>query len=509
MRITQTLRRAVQTRADATATICGNREQTWRELRERVARLAGALHGLGVQAEDRVAILALNSDRYLEYLYGVSWAGAAANPVNIRLAPPEIAYTLEDSESRVLFVDDAFAPVVAQIRAQLPALEHVVFIGDGELPEGCLAYEDLIANHAPDAEAEVRGDALAGLFYTGGTTGKSKGVMLSHDAIVYNMLNMLPMLGYDQTAVYLHAAPMFHLADMANTHVVTAVGGTHCVIPRFDIDALLAMIARGKVTHTMLVPTMINMLVSSGKLEGADIASLRRMLYGASPMPEALLLRAMKALPGVGFVQGYGQTEAAPVVTLLPAEAHYPGSDKLTSAGVPAYGVDVAIMDEAGSEVATGTVGEVCARGLNIMQGYWKRPEQTAETLRDGWLRTGDLGYMDGDGYVFIVDRAKDMIISGGENIFSVEVEGAIYQHPDVQETAVIGLPSEQWGEAVHAVIVLREGGTATEADIIAHCRGLIADYKLPRSISFREEALPLSGAGKILKTELRKELAG
>ena len=176
---------------------------------------------------------------------------------------------------------------------------------------------------------------------------------------------------------------------------------------------------------------------------------------------------------------------------------------------MPAYGVDVAIMDSAGSEVATGTVGEVCARGLNIMQGYWKRPEQTAETLRDGWLRTGDLGYMDGDGYVFIVDRAKDMIISGGENIFSVEVEGAIYQHPDVQETAVIGLPSEQWGEAVHAVIVLREGGTATEADIIAHCRGLIADYKLPRSISFREEALPLSGAGKILKTELRKELAG
>jgi len=503
--ITQTLRRAVQIRANSVATICGNRRQTWTQFEQRIDRLGSALKSLGVGAEDRVAVLALNSDRYVEYFYAVAWIGAASNPVNIRLAPPEIAYTLDDSASAVLFVDDTFAKMLPALRPLMRTVKHIVFMGDGALPEGCLSYEALIADHRPIADANAGGGALAGLFYTGGTTGKSKGVMLTHDNVVYNAINVIPALHYDDTAVYLHAAPMFHLADMANTFAVTMAGGTHVTIPRFDVDDVLATIARERVTHTVLVPTMINLLVSSGKIADHDISSLRRMLYGASPMPEAVLLRAMVALPGVGFTQGYGQTEAAPVVSFLEPKFHVAGGTKLTSAGRPAYGVEVVVMNEDDVEVPRGTVGEICARGLNVMRGYWGLEEQSQQTLRNGWLHTGDLGYMDPDGFIFLVDRAKDMIISGGENIFSVEVEGAIYQHPAVQECAVIGIPSEQWGEAVLAIVVPKAGASVSGEEIIAHCRTLIAGYKLPRSVELRLEPLPVSGAGKILKTDLRK----
>ena len=505
MYITQTLRRAVQIHGDHLATIYGPRRQTWAQFQGRIARLGGALRNLGVASEDRVAILALNSDRYVEYLYAVAWIGAASNPVNIRLAAPEIAYTLNDSLSEVLLIDDAFAPMLPALRSLAVSIKHVVFIGDGARPQGCLAYEELISGTAPVDDANAGGSSLAGLFYTGGTTGKSKGVMLTHDNVVYNALNVIPALHYDDSAVYLHAAPMFHLADMANTFAVTAVGGTHVAIPRFDVDQLLNAIAAEKVTHTVLVPTMMNLLFSSGKIAQYDVSSLRRMLYGASPMPEAVLLRAMQALPGVGFTQGYGQTEAAPVISFLEPRFHVPGGKKLSSAGRPAYGVEVVVMDEDEHECPRGTVGEICARGMNVMQGYWGLEEQSKLALRNGWLHTGDLGYMDAEGFVFLVDRAKDMIISGGENIFSVEVEGAIYQHPAVHECAVVGIPNEQWGESVLAIVVPKPGASVTGEEIIAHCRRLIAGYKLPREVEIRSEPLPISGAGKILKVELRK----
>ncbi len=505
MYLTQTLRRAVQTRGKQPATVFGPRRQNWQQFQQRIARLAAAFRALGVGTEERVAILALNSDRYLEYFYAVAWAGAALNPVNIRLAAPEIAYTLDDSASRILLVDDTFSKILPGLRPLLHTVQHVIFIGDGALPKDCLDYEQLIATHAPVDDAHAGGDQLAGLFYTGGTTGKSKGVMLSHDSLIYNALNIVPVLDYDESAIYLHTAPMFHLADMASTFAVTMVGATHCVVPRFDVDAVLATIQRERITHTVMVPTMVNLLVSSGKIANHDISSLRRLLYGASPMPEAILLEAMRQMPAVRFTQGYGQTEAAPVITTLAPEYHQPGGAKLRSAGRPAYGVEVMIVDAEDREVQCGAVGEVCARGLNVMRGYWHLEEQTRETLRNGWLHTGDLGYMDEDGFVFIVDRAKDMIISGGENIFSVEVEGAIYKHPAVQECAVIGIPSAQWGEAVHAIVVPKTGANVTGQEIIDHCRGLIAGYKLPRSVEIGMEPLPVSGAGKILKTDLRK----
>lgn len=504
MFIMQTLRRAVQLNGDGVATIFAGRRRSWRELESRVARLAGGLIGLGVKAGDRVAILSLNSDRYMEYFYGVPWAGAAVNPVNIRLAVPEIAYTLNDSGSTVLFVDDTFAALLPALRPQLEFVRHVIFAGDGEKPEGCLDYESLIEQSAPVEDANVGGDELAGLFYTGGTTGRSKGVMLSHDNLVFNALNVVAEMGYDRDTVYMHAAPMFHLADMASTFAVTLAAGTHCIVPRFDVDAVLQLIQQEKVTNTLLVPTMINLLASSGRIRDFDVSSMKRMLYGASPMPEAVLLSAMEQMPTVSFAQGYGQTEASPIITSLGPEYHVPGGAKLRSAGRAALGVEVAVMDADDREVSRGTVGEICVRGANVMLGYWGMEAATAETLRHGWLHTGDLGYMDEDGFVFIVDRAKDMVISGGENIFSVEVEGAIYSHPAVQECAVIGIPSDRWGEAVHAVIVLAEGAEATESEIIDHCREKIAGYKVPRSVEFRTEPLPISGAGKILKNELR-----
>lgn len=504
MYISQTLRRAVQLNGQGTATIFAGRRQTWCQLENRVARLASGLIDLGVGKGDRVAILALNSDRYIEYFYATAWAGAAVNPVNTRLAPPEIAYTLNDSGSKVLFVDDTFAPLVPTLKSQLDSIEHIIFIGEGALPENCIGYESLITQSEPVSDANVGGNEIAGLFYTGGTTGKSKGVMLSHDNLVFNALNVVAEMGYDRDTIYMHAGPMFHLADMASTFAVTLAAGAHGVVPRFEVEPVLEFIQQEKVSHSLLVPTMINLLVSSGKIGDYDLSSLKRMLYGASPMPEAVLIDAMEQMPTVLFAQGYGQTEASPIITSLSPEYHVPGGAKLRSAGRAALGVEVMVLDADDKELGTGEVGEICARGPNVMLGYWGMETATAETLRNGWLHTGDLGYMDEDGFVFIVDRAKDMVISGGENIFSVEVEGAIYSHPAVQECAVIGIPSEQWGETVHALVVLRENCDATESEIVDHCREKIAGYKVPRSVEFRTESLPISGAGKILKNELR-----
>ena len=504
MYISQTLRRAVQLNGKGTATVFAGRRQTWREFENRIARLANGLLDLGVGASDRIAILALNSDRYLEYFYAVPWAGAAVNPVNIRLSPPEIAYTLNDSGSKVLFVDDTFAALLPSLQSQIESIKHVVFIGEGKCPEGCIDYESLVANSERISDANAGENDLAGLFYTGGTTGRSKGVMLSHNNLVFNALNVVAEMGYDCDTVYMHAGPMFHLADMASTFAVTLAAGTHGIVPRFDVDEVLAFIEQEKVTNTLLVPTMVNLLASSGRIANYDVSSMKSMLYGASPMPESVLMSAMEQMPTASFAQGYGQTEASPIITSLGPEFHIAGGEKLRSAGRAALGVEVLVLDANDEELPNGTVGEICARGANVMLGYWGMESVTAETLRNGWLHTGDLGYMDEDGFVFIVDRAKDMVISGGENIFSVEVEGAIYSHPAVQECAVIGIPHEHWGEAVHAIVVLREGSRARDSEIIEHCREKIAGYKVPRTVDFRVEPLPVSGAGKVLKNELR-----
>jgi acyl-CoA synthetase (AMP-forming)/AMP-acid ligase II len=504
MYLTQGLHRAVQQTPDTTMTIFGGRTRTFREVADRVARLAGSLRGLGVSDGDRVAMLGLNSDRYHEYLLAVPWANAVLNPVNIRWSPAEVVYSFEDSQTTVLFVDDAFAPMLPALRQGCPGLRTVIHCGDGPRPEGTLCYEELIAEAAPIEDARRGGDEIAGLFYTGGTTGFPKGVMLSHANLITSALGAVASgYSFGPRGRYLHAAPMFHLADLAGWSAQLMLGGTHVIVPMFEPVAVMTAIETHRVTDALLVPVMIQMLVDHRLVAEHDLSSLRAVLYGASPIPQAVLDRAMKALPTVAFTQAYGMTELAPIATLLSPDDHREG--RLLSAGRAAPHAEVRIVDAADHEVPRGTVGEVVVRGGHVMLGYWNKPEETAAAVRDGWMHTGDGAYMDDEGYVYIVDRLKDMIISGGENVYSAEVENAVAKHPAVAACAVIGVPDDEWGERVHAVVVLKPEAQARPGEIRDHVKTLIAEYKAPRSVEF-VDALPVSAAGKVLKRELRKK---
>lgn len=508
MYLTQPLHRAVIHHPDRIAVRFAQRQATFAEFADRVARLASALQGLGVQPGDRVAILALNSDRYLEYMMAVPWAGAVLNPCNIRWSVAENRYALEDSGTQVLLVDDAFAGAAQELRGHSAVLRELIYIGEGSTPQGMHAYETLLAQSAPVPDAVRRGSDLAGIFYTGGTTGFPKGVMLSHNNMVSSGLQARAEQLVTPGGRYLHVAPMFHLADIGVAQAHWLEGNTHVILPMFQPEQVLATIERERVTDTLLVPTMIQMLVDHPAMRAPrDLGSLRQIIYGASPISEAVLERAFEVLPGVGFVQAYGMTELSPLATINPAFNHSPQGralGKLRSAGRACYCCEVRVVDAEGQEVPRGSVGEVVVRGPGVMLGYWNKPEATEQAIRQGWMHTGDGATMDADGYLFIVDRMKDMIISGGENVYSVEVENALAQHPAVAACAVIGIPSEQWGEAVHAVVVPKPGQHPTAEALIAHCKALIAGYKCPRSIELRD-ALPLSGAGKVLKTKLRE----
>jgi len=506
--LTQSIKRAAQIVGRQTATDDHGRRRTWIEFVDRVARLAAGLKEAGLAPGDRVAMLALNSDRYLEYFFGTVWAGAVFVPINTRLALPEFEYWLNDSGSRVLMVDDTFLSVARDLDGRMASVEHVIFVGDDPAPLGLRHYESLIDGMAPAADALRGGDDLAGLFYTGGTTGVSKGVMLSHRNLVSNALNVVPGIGFNEATRWLHSAPMFHLADGTATFGVSLGAGSHYFIAGFDPVAACQAIERHRITNSLFVPTMVNMLVNHPRLAEFDLSSLERVLYGASPMPEAVIEKAMEVLPRVEFIHAYGQTECAPAVTIMPPEYHVldgPLAGRIKSCGRAVLSVEVRVVDDTGAEVPAGTVGEICARGPNVMLGYWNKPELTAATIRDGWIHTGDGGYMDEDGFVYVVDRVKDMIISGGENVYSAEVENAIYELAAVIECAVIGVPDERWGERVHAIVRLSDAAALTEAALFDHCRQRIAGYKCPRSVEFQTEPLPLSGAGKILKSKLRE----
>ncbi len=508
MYLTQPLHRAVQQHPDRIAVRFGARRHTFREFTDRVARLAGALQKLGLAPGDRVAMLSLNSDRYLEYQMGVPWAGGVLNPCNVRWSAAEIRYSLEDSGSTILLVDATFLPLLAQIRSGATPIREVIYCGDDEAPAGLHAYEALLAATDPVPDALRNGADLAGIFYTGGTTGFPKGVMLSHANMGIVGLTLRAEGLARAGGTFLHAAPMFHLADMGLALPHWVEGNAHSIIPVFHPAQVLDAIERDRVTSLMLVPTMLQMLLDHPSMgPHRDLSSLRTMFFGASAVPEALLLRAMAAIPNAEVFQGFGMTELAPVATVLPPEYHTPEGrrlGKLRSSGRATYCTEVRIVDPEGREVPRGTVGEIIVRGPNVMQGYWNQPELTAAAVRDGWMHTGDGGRMDEDGFISVVDRLKDMIKTGGENVYSAEVENALTQHAAVASCAVIGIPSERWGEAVHAVVVRRPGSTPSAEDLIAHCKTLIAGYKAPGSIEF-VDALPLSGAGKVLKTVLRQ----
>jgi long-chain acyl-CoA synthetase len=508
MRISSIVRRAAQINGDGLASNFQDRQQDWRQFESRVSRLAAGLAGLGVGLGDRVAMLGLNSDRYLEYFFAVPWAGGVFVPINTRLAPPEVVHWLNDSGASILLIDDNFTAMLPKVQGQLESVKTIVHVGDGAPPEGMLSFEALIDGAGTMDPRDTGGDELAGLFYTGGTTGRSKGVMLSHRNLLLNSLQMAGEAGFNATAHYLHAAPMFHLANGAATFAITSMAGASSIIPGFEPVATLRSIQDNKIDVSLMVPTMINMVVNHPEVGNYDLSSLKHVIFGASPMPEAVLRTALRVIPNAQFHHVYGQTEAGPVMTMLPPERMVedgPLAGKIKSAGLTIPGTEARIVDEDDNDVPRGVVGEICGRGENVMLGYWNQPELTAETLRNGWLHTGDGGYMDEDGFVYVVDRVKDMIISGGENVYSAEVENAIYQHPMIIECAVIGIPHEKWGEQVHAIVRLTEGAELDEAGVIAHCHEWIANYKCPRSVTFAGEPLPLSGAGKILKNELRK----
>ncbi|SFR68047.1 Acyl-CoA synthetase (AMP-forming)/AMP-acid ligase II [Marinobacter daqiaonensis] len=508
MYLTQPLHKALIEAPDKLATVYGGRRHTYREFVSRVARLAAGLRKLGLKEGDRVAILSLNSDRYAEAIYAIFWAGGVINPVNIRWSPAEIIYSLDDCDSSFLIVDDTFSPMVGPLREGSKSLRTVIHAGDKETPADTHSFEALIRDNRETDDALRSNDDLAAVMYTGGTTGKPKGVMLSHTNLFSNGLGSQAVASMPLRSVTLHAAPTFHVAGTGLILQAVARHSTNVIIPMFEPRAVLEAIQNEKVIETFLVPTMLRMVLAHPEFDNYDLSGLQHMMYGASPMDSTLLNRARHAMPKASFLQAYGMTELSPTVTILTKDWHTDEgfrSGKMNSAGRPLPMVEIRIVDAEDKPVPHGTRGEIVARGPVVMQGYWNKPEQTAQALRNGWMHTGDAGYMDEDGFVYVVDRIKDMIVTGGENVYSAEVEEAVLQMPGVAQCAVIGVPDEDWGERVHATVVLQEGTEMSLDDLMAHCRTLIANYKIPRSLDVRDE-LPLSPAGKLLKYKLREE---
>jgi acyl-CoA synthetase (AMP-forming)/AMP-acid ligase II len=507
MSMTAPLHRAMQRHPERPLTIFGERVRTVRESVGRIARLAGALRSLGVDNGASVGILAHNSDRYHEYLLAVPWAGAVINPCNIRWNSREIAFALRESDTRVLFVDDAFVSTCVGLREQWEGLQTVIYCGDGHRPPGALDFEQLIDEADPVDDTRRTGHELFGIFYTGGTTGQPKGVMLSHRNMITSAMGSMATLDYvTRHGRVLHAAPMFHLGGLSAWTAGLLNYCTHVIVPMFSTDAVVEAIAAHRVNDLRLVPTMMPMLLDSPAMAATDVSCVKRISYGASPIAQTLLEQMRAAFASASFVQAYGMTELSPVACMLSPDDHDDVALR-RSCGRPAVHIELRIVDRADDEVPRGKIGEIVVRGDNVMLGYLNRPDETAEALRGGWMHTGDAGYMDDRGYVFIVDRIKDMIITGGENVYSAEVENILAQHDSVSQCSVIGVPDDTWGERVHAYVVPREAASVTATQLQMFCRDRIAGYKVPRTFTFVQD-LPMSAAGKILKRALREDYA-
>ncbi len=502
---------AVERHGDREAIVDGSYRATLGAHGERVIRLANALQSeLGVSKNDRVAIMSLNSASYLE-LYHACFLGAGiVNPLNLRLAGPELDYIVRDSGTEVVFVDAMFAESFAkamQASGGSPIRTVVLMgsdAGSSDVPHD-VAYEDLVAAGSLISPVEPEEDDPVMLMYTGGTTGQPKGVLLEQRAEMLNVYHVVLGIGGIATdEVYLCQTPLFHAASIASMLAMPAFGAKTVTIPAFEPGKVMDIIEAEGVTQTVMVPTMIGMCMQHRSYRPERLASLRTLIYGASPMPAAILDHLLEYTPNLSLLQGYGMTESSSVLTILPPEEHIAGSSRLRSVGAPVLGLNLCIRDENDKELSVGEVGEVCARGGNFMREYWNKPAATAEAFRNGWYHTGDAGYLDEEGYLYLVDRVKDMIVSGGENVYSSEVESAISTHPGVAQVAVIGIPHEVWGEAVHAIVVPKPDQVPSADELIEHTRQLIAGYKVPKSVEFRAEPLPLSGAMKVLKRELR-----
>ena len=489
------------------AIVDAERTFTWRQFADRVARAAGLLKQLGIERGDRFGIVSRNTFRHAELITAGYWMGAVPVPVNIRLAPPEIGFILKDADCRIVAIEDVFWDLAGS-DALAPWRGRLLYVSPDRAAHDVAQYEALLATAEPAQLADAAEDDDAILLYTGGTTGRSKGVRLTHRNVVSNGMQMAHHWRVRSDDIYLHIPPMFHSADLLGT-AFTLVGGAHAYLPQFSGEAALKAIEDYRVTIAMFAPTMVIMTLQVENLADYDLSSFRNLFYGSSPMAVEWVKRTMDAFKGVEIQQGYGLTETSPILTTLSPEDHIRALDsgdysRLKAAGRPLIGIDMRIVDDDDNEVPIGEVGEVVVRGPNVTKGYLNRPEDNEKAFRDGWFHTGDVGRMDKQGYMYLMDRKKDMIITGGENVYSSEVEAVLYQHPGIFEVAVIGVPDSKYGEALFAAIVPAPGVELCEDEVIEHCRGRIGGYKIPRRMAFVDE-LPKSALGKILKTELRR----
>jgi fatty-acyl-CoA synthase len=475
----------------------GERRLTYTEFADRCARLAGGLRDLGVEPGDRVAYLCGNTLELLEAYYGVVLAGAILTPLNIRLAPAELQFVLDDCAASLLVVHPTFADVDVRAPRRLD-------IGAD--------YDALLASASPLARGDVDEDAVCELFYTSGSTGQPRGAMLTHRALATHAVDSALTMGLHHRDVVLHTIPLFHVNGWGTPHYVTALGGVHVLLERFDAGEVLRLVEAEGVTRLFLVPTMGTSLLTHPDLRTRDLSSLVQVSVGGAP-PGPRLLAELEDTLGCEVICGYGLTEASPQLTkalTLRSHDQLPVDEqrrRRATTGLPNVGVELRVLADDGTEVPWDgeTPGEVCARSNHTMAGYWKRPTDTDAVLRDGWLRTGDIATVDAEGYLVLVDRKKDLIVSGGENISSVQVENCLADHPSVLEAAVVGMPDEKWGEVPRAFVVLRPGAPGVgEGELIDWVRDRLAHFKAPRRVHV-VDALPKGGTGKVQKRELRE----
>lgn len=509
------LQRAVLLGPHQPAVVDGQIRYNYAELGRRASALALYLRKCIIRPGDRISILDDNSHAFLEAYFAAAGTGAILNPLNTRLHPQEIAAILNDAGSLWLLANPRFAPQVEEALAAAHTVRGVLWLGGESVADFGLTadhYESVTSGeHLTFDPTPVEDNHVVQLYYTSGTTGHPKGVMLTQQNVTAHALAAIAELHLTADDTWGHIAPMFHLADAWASFAITWVGGRHVMQRRFDPADVLSAIERERITITNLIPTMLNAIVHHPRAQMGDCSSLRLLLSGGAPIAPALVERIIETL-GCDYAQTYGMTETSPYLTvslLKPRLRRLPPSEQLrykAKTGRPFLPVELEIVDETGRAVTPNDrdVGEIRVRGSTVSPGYWHQPEETANAIREGWLYTGDLATVDEEGYVTIVDRKKDMIISGGENIYSTEVENVLFSHPHVREAAVFGVPDSQWGEAVTAAVVLREGTTALEEQIVAHCRQHLADFKVPRSIVFVGE-LPRTGTGKINKRALRE----
>jgi acyl-CoA synthetase (AMP-forming)/AMP-acid ligase II len=479
------LGRAVRYYPERTALAFDGKRVNFRELHQRVGSVAVGLLRHGFVAGDRLAILLPNQPEYIEIVYACAWLGVIVVPLNTRLSTIEIDQILTDAQPHGLIRHASIPRPTTQLAWEL--------VLDDEIPIPA-------SDSYPDALYDP--EATFALLYTSGTTGHPKGVVLTHANILADIDHVNSWIPHVEGGVYLHTAPMFHIADFPFIFGAPAAGASQVTLPKFSPQSFCETVERERVSSTVLVPTMMNMLTQYRDLQKHDLGSLKIVGYGGSPIAPEVVRRTKAALPGVRFVQVYGLSETG-FVTGLTHEEHT--EDRLLSCGRPCFGIEVLVVDEEGREVDAGQPGELVVRGANVMHRYWNNEEETSRAFRHGLFRTGDVGFQGADGYVYLLDRSKDMIVTGGENVYSGEIEAVLYRHPNVSEAAVFGIPDPQWGEVVMACVVLKPGMSLSVDDVVAHCRRFVAGFKVPRRVEFMGTELPKNASGKILKKVLRE----